>query len=177
MEYRIRKALLSDIDAIMEIEKSSFIKPIQEKRETFEARIKNSPESFFVFEEDNVFGYICAEFLEKEPESSRDLELNHLPLETGKDFNQKKCLYISSFAILPQKRGCGLGKKLWNESLSLFEKLSYKMPIFLLVNEVWKNAASIYEKSGFFKIGIFKNFFKTETEEIFTDGILMKKEM
>ena len=46
----------------------------------------------------------------------------------------------------------------------------------LLVNELWTKALSIYEKSGFEKIKIFKNFFEN-SENSFSDGILMKLDL
>lgn len=175
MNYTIRNAKLSDLDDIMKVEENSFIKPIQEARETFAIRIKNCPKTFFVFEQNNVFGYICGEFLSKEPKTRGELELNHHPQIIEEDLTQNRYFYISSFAILPEYRGSGLGKILWNKSLLKVKEMYPKITFYLLVNEEWKGALSIYEKSGFFKVQTFNSFFKTENDSIFTNGILMKK--
>lgn len=53
-ELRIRKAELSDLDSIMNIEENGFIPEIQEERQVFEARIKACPELFLIFEASNT---------------------------------------------------------------------------------------------------------------------------
>ena len=76
---RLRKALISDLDDIMQVEKSSFILPIQEDRAVFEERIRLCPDLFLVFEDDGagsgekVLGYLSAEIMEKIPETRGEL--------------------------------------------------------------------------------------------------------
>lgn len=55
-ELRIRKAELSDLDSIMNIEENGFIPEIQEERQVFEARIKACPELFLIFGAANCSG-------------------------------------------------------------------------------------------------------------------------
>lgn len=55
-ELRIRKAELSDLDSIMNIEENGFIPEIQEERQVFEARIKACPELFLIFEASSYSG-------------------------------------------------------------------------------------------------------------------------
>lgn len=106
------------------------------------------------------------------------------------------CIYISSFSILPQFRGQGNGGKLWNQSLDFLKNCTLNSesqnagksnsdpytahsPVscfILLVNDLWKGARHIYEKSGFKQINVFKDFFPAESNA-FSDGILMKKDL
>lgn len=168
----IRKALKSDIDSIMNIEKDSFIPQIQESKSVFEKRIEFLNETFLIFtDSDNneIIGYLSGEFLETIPSAKEDIKLNHLP-----SCRKSELLYISSFAISPSKRGQGIGNKLFSESINYFLNNFKINEIILLVNESWVKARTIYEKQEFEEINIFKNFFKTEKNS-YTNGILMKK--
>lgn len=173
----IRLAKTDDIEAIMRIEKSSFIPQIQEKQTVFEKRIKECPELFLVAEEnDEVYGYLCAEFMEKAPETADELALGHKP-KTAADVKASMSdliVYISSFAILPEKRGNGTGKKFWNDSIEYLTKAGNNPAFYLLVNDLWKGARKIYENNGFIYVKTFSNFFPTESSG-YSDGILMKK--
>src|SRR5574344_688760 len=168
----IRKALKSDIDSIMNIEKDSFIPQIQESKSVFEKLIEFLNETFLIFtDSDNneIIGYLSGEFLEAIPSAKEDIKLNHLP-----SCRKSELLYISSFAISPSKRGQGIGNKLFSESINYFLNNFKINEIVLLVNESWVKARTIYEKQEFEEINIFKNFFKTEKNS-YTNGILMKK--
>ena len=166
----IRKASIEDIDDIMKVEWSSFIAGIQEEKSVFEERIRRCPDLFLIFEQDdNVAGYLCAEIMDKVPESGEELELGHLP---GKSHSKNGYIYISSFAILPEFRGKGAGRLLWNESITFLKEQCGIKKILLLVNEEWKGAFHIYENSGFKTINRFPGFFVSE-EKNRSDGILM----
>ena len=181
---RLRKALISDLDDIMQVEKSSFILPIQEDRAVFEERIRLCPDLFLVFEDDGagsgekVLGYLSAEIMEKIPETRGELKLGHKPIPVKKSsiLNSKSSpyIYISSFALLPQARGGGFGKKMWNMSLAYFQENFPTCNFLLLVNEVWQGAKHIYQTSGFETLRTFTDFFPTESTS-FTAGILMVK--
>ena len=173
----IRKATIDDIDSIMDVEFSSFIKEIQENKNVFIERIKRCPSLFLIFEDDDksIGGYLSSEIMTKIPETAKELELGHLPSNTENKENSKKYIYISSFAILPKYRGSGMGKIMWNKSIEYFKENLNIESFLLLVNEEWKGAFHIYESSGFTVVKEFPSFFFSN-EKGSSSGILMVKE-
>lgn len=170
----VRNATASDIDFIMEVEKSSFINSIQEERDVFFKRIEVCPSLFLILQKDGVSaGYLSAEIMRSVPVDSSELKLGHSP-KPFTSISQSDYVYISSFAVLPEFRGNGCGKKFWNLSMDYFKSLGIKK-FLLLVNDCWKGAKHIYRESGFSQIEIFKNFFPTEDGN-YSDGILMVQE-
>lgn len=170
--FSLRTALQSDIDFIMKVEESSFIKSIQESREVFLKRIGVCPHLFLIFQfKDIPAGYISAELMHKIPQTAEELKLGHEP-ELIKTVTSSDFIYISSFALLPEYRGKGAGKINWNNAINYFEGKGFKN-FLLLVNKEWVGAAHIYEESGFSKIAEFKDFFPSEKSEK-SDGILMQ---
>lgn len=200
---KIRTACESDLPQIMLIEKSSFVSQIQENQNVFLERIKACPKLFLIFYDsneenrseslsyensENIAGYLCAELFSEIPLNPDELQLGHLPQKILSDdslknnFTNQYFIYISSFAIFPSKRGGGTGKQCWNLAMEYFKNMNFEQNnviikgFLLLVNELWTKALSIYEKSGFEKIKIFKNFFEN-SENSFSDGILMKLDL
>jgi len=171
----IRQAFITDIDHIMKIEKASFIPQIQEEKDVFIQRIKCSPSGFLVFIDEaseQIAGYICGEAMSEIPQTALEIALGHNPKKQKKN---APFFYISSFAILPEFRGNGNGKKLWNECLNYFLQQNKELKYFLLlVNKEWENARHIYENSGFELINTFKDFFPAENG-INTDGLFYKR--
>lgn len=187
----LRNATLQDLPEIMKIERQSFIPQIQEEEEVFRQRIMLCPETFLIFDflKDEAAGadctrktilpapalpgtagYICGEFLSHLPASADEIALGHAPCAQNKNFPY---FYISSFALLPEFRGNGNGKLLWNKSLEYFSKLANPgCKFLLLVNSDWQNAFHIYQNSGFKTINTFKNFFPRQ-DGTTSDGILM----
>lgn len=164
-------ATLNDLSQIMIVEKDSFLPSIQEEESVFAKRIEFCPETFLVFKDNKkVIGYICAEYCSRIPSKAEELKLNHLPEKTS----ESSILYISSFAILSDFRGNGIGSELWNRSLACFKKTGSFSKILLLVNDEWKGARHIYEKSGFIQIDTFINFFPKINPSEKSDGILME---
>ena len=171
----IRKALPSDIDDIMKVECSSFIKEIHEEKSVFIERIKRCPDLFLIFEENGeVAGYLSAEILNSIPKTSEELKLGHLPSVSKNNDNSNSYIYISSFALLPSFRGGGKGKQMWNRSVNYFSESLNISHFLLLVNEEWKGAYHIYESSGFKTINTFPSFFFSN-EKGSSSGILMEK--
>lgn len=169
----VRAATPGDLAQILRVESASFIPLITESGEVFAERIKKCPESFFVFtdgEDGRVFGYICAEKMDSVPRSSARLALGHTPRQSAAG----TVLYISSFALLPEYRGRGLGGRLWRESVRLFSALPSVRTIILLVNEKWAAARKIYEDDGFRAVRTFPRFFPSENGTS-AAGILMGK--
>lgn len=170
---KVRTANITDISSIMKIESAGFIPQIQEEQHVFEQRIKACPELFLVFEDETsgkVAGYLSAEYLDKLPSCAAELALGHVPNKSS----SSSIIYISSFSILPEYRGNGTGKLLWNQAMEYFESLHTAPSLLLLVNQAWPGAKHIYENSGFKVINTFHEFFPTETSQR-TDGILMIK--
>jgi len=171
----LRQASLNDITSIMKVEAAGFIPQIQEEQSVFEQRIGVCPQLFLVFEDEadgTVAGYLSAEYLDHVPGSASELALGHVPNK----FSSSSLIYISSFSILPEYRGSGTGKLLWNQSLEYFKSLGTANSLLLLVNEAWTGARHIYENSGFKVINTFENFFPTETVDK-TAGILMQRDL
>lgn len=193
---KVRTATIDDIDVIMQIEKSSFVPLIQEEKSVFLERINACPQLFLIFYDDNenndneeIVGYLSAELLSDIPCDACQIKLGHSPVAMKSLFINNDCnkakskafyIYISSFAIFPQKKGKGTGKMCWNCAVDYFETVRFSdfnikiKGFLLLVNELWEAALSIYKKSGFSEINIFENFFKNE-EKSYSNGILMQK--
>ncbi len=186
---KIRQANLFDIDSIMNIENRSFIPQVCEENQVFLQRLKVFPQGFILLvddsiseenenvglgaKKDNVCGYFCTELWERIPETAESFSVGH-------DISLAHCpngsvLYISSFAVLPEFRGFGVGTKFFCSALKYIEEsVSNLKEEVLLVNENWFGARHIYEKNGFSKCFTIKNAFKNEFLQPQT-GIVMKK--
>ena len=186
---KIRTANLLDIDSIMNIENRSFIPQVREERQVFLRRLEVFPQGFILLVDDsgsfknvgsdegaknnNICGYLCTERWEKMPESpeifcvGHDISLAHSPVGS--------VLYISSFAVLPEFRGSGIGGKFFCSALNYIEESVQNLTSqVLLVNENWPGARHIYKKNGFSECFSVKNAFQDEFFELQT-GIVMKK--
>jgi len=176
MNLNIRTATISDLPQIMNVEQHGFIPQIQEQAAVFEARIRANPDLFLIFEDSEiqtVAGYLSAEYMKTIPSSANELSLGHTPAAVSK--SQETYIYISSYSLLPQYRGGGIGKQMWNSSISWFENTLGAKKILLLVNEEWQGAKHIYENSGFQTVAIFQNFFPSEKDDKKSAGILMER--
>lgn len=142
-----------------------------------------------------VCGYLCAEkwdslpdfeelrslsgveMSEKERKSAlkrieKRFALGHNPLLTHKI---NGCyLYVSSFALLKEYRGKGLGEKFFKNSLAALCAANPEIKkVVLLVDSEWQAALKIYEKLGFQKVFELKEFFPTLQKKVNADGIIM----
>ena len=98
--------------------------------------------------------------------------LGHNPLLTHKI--DGAYLYVSSFALLKEYRGKGLGEKFFLNSLAaLCSAMSGIKKVVLLVDSEWENALKIYKKLGFEQIFVLKEFFPTIQKKVSADGIVM----
>ncbi|WNY25691.1 N-acetyltransferase [Methanolapillus millepedarum] len=174
----IRKAVPSDIDAIMDIEKYSFHSKIMESRDVFEDRISIFANGFLVAETGGrVVGYISSELWDYSDEIPYfHFSINHSISDTHKPMGNE--IYISSVAVYPNVRGEKIGKKLF---LALLESLRSEYDIvssILIVNSDWKNAHGMYQKEGFAEIGQIDGFFpKISSDPKSGTGIIMRKSM
>lgn len=171
-----------DIDSIMMIERGAFIPQIQEKQKIFEERLKIFANGFFVLADTSeeiilknkkalVAGYFSSEIWNYVPGDDNFFALNHSPSKTHN--KNGKVLYVSSFALLPQYKGLGHGKKLFESSLkTICTSFPQLETVLLLVNEQWTSAKKIYSALGFKILRTIKDFFPTLTNTT-SDGILM----
>lgn len=148
------------LDFLMETESQSFVKELQETRETYLNRINAFPDYVFLFfdEENKYFGYFCGEFLTKIPETAEEIAFNHTPCNT----NHGNVFYISSFAINQNYRKMHLGKTMFNKVFEILKNDSKIKEMVLLVNEKWGRARKIYEDCGFKIINSFERVFPPE---------------
>ena len=145
-----------------------------------------------------VCGYLCAEkwdslpdfeelrslsgveMSEKEQKSAlkrieKRFALGHNPLLTHKT---NGCyLYVSSFALLKEYRGKGLGEKFFKNSLAALCAANPEIKkVVLLVDSEWQTALKIYEKLGFQKVFELKEFFPTIQKKVNASGVIMTAE-
>ena len=189
-----------DIDSIMKIERQAFIPQIQEKKKTFEKRLEIFPNGFLILSDASeaavkqngnavTCGYLCSEIWSSLPSPTDSDEIFTRKFKLGhniKDTHDSsgRYLYISSFAILRDYQGKGLGKRFFENALAALCGAYKKVEkVVLLVDEEWKNAIRIYETLGFSHVRTLPNFFptfgKTGIMSIFekktySDGIVME---
>ncbi|MBR4373278.1 MAG: GNAT family N-acetyltransferase, partial [Treponema sp.] len=167
-----------DIDSIMKIERQAFIPQIQEKKKTFEKRLEIFPNGFLILSDASetavkqngnavTCGYLCSEIWSSFPSAGdsddvfmRKFKLGHNIKDTH-DSNGRY-LYISSFAILRDYQGKGLGKRFFENALAaLCGSFRNVEKVVLIVNEEWKGAIKIYKSLGFEEVRTLKDFFPT----------------
>jgi len=165
-----------DIDSIMKIERQAFIPQIQEKKKTFEKRLEIFSNGFLILSDSSekvvkengnalTCGYLCSEIWDSFPLQtdsdeifSRKFKLGHNIKETHSQ--NGSYLYISSFALLRDYQGHGLGCKFFESSVAaLCGSFQNVKKVVLLVNEEWQNALKIYKSLGFEEIKVLKEFF------------------
>lgn len=169
----------------MEIENRSFLSQVREKRGLFLERLNVFSGGFILLVDESsgvkgggskgekVCGYFCTERWKKISRGSDIFSVGH-------DISKTHCsdgpvLYISSFAVLPEFRGGGLGGKFFFDALEFIEKSQQGLKeVALLVNENWSAARHIYKKNGFSECFLIKNAFQNEFLEL-QAGIVMKK--
>ena len=170
-----RAARPSDIRSIMDIEAASFDAATRESEAVFLSRIEICKNCFIVFEDaasHALCGYFSAEKWERIPESDKAFSLEHDPVSSHRPAGS--VLYLSSFALLPEYRGCGIGKKLFAQSVEHFSSGNPEVKTaLLLVNEAWRGALHIYKKNGFSEFRRIENFFAEDGVK--TAGIVMTK--
>lgn len=142
-DFKIKKAEKSDAFELENISKASLTDFWSEK--SFESELKNKHSLTLVgFLNKSAISYITGQFFDF--------------------FN------INSLAVLSKYRRQGIGKKLLNEVV-LFCKDNDIEKLCIEVRKSNYYAIKFYEKNGFKKVGIRKNFYSNPIE----DAILMNK--
>lgn len=175
-KINFRKVQPSDLAAVMKIEQASFEAGIFESESTYAERIKTFPDGFMLLEFDGaVIGYICSEIWPYQKEiKAENFTLGHSIQESHNLSGEE--IYISSMAILPEYRGQGLGKLMFQKFLEHIQAtFLHTHSIILIVSENWERARKIYANNGFTEIDRIKDFFKYQAEEKVEDGIVMRK--
>ncbi|MGE5631908.1 MAG: GNAT family N-acetyltransferase [Caulobacteraceae bacterium] len=172
-----RNAVLEDISSIMKIEHSSFSHAICEEEKVFVERIITFSDGFRVMEfNGEIVGYICSEVWDKGNAASEEyFTLGHSIKSQHKPNGSK--LYISSMGILPEYRGKGFGKLLFNEFIKYITAAFVNIDsVILIVSEKWINARKIYKENKFKEIHVLQDFFKYKGEKLrCEDGIVMRR--
>jgi ribosomal-protein-alanine N-acetyltransferase len=141
MKLKIRKAELSDVPWIMQIEQNSFTEPWQDS--SFKDEITDH-EVFVISYNQELIGYICG-------------------WKILDEYN------ITNLAIRSDLRKKGLGDLLVSYVMSLHrEDCSL---IYLEVRESNLAARKLYKKRGFKIIGIRKNYYSDPSEDAILMGI------
>jgi ribosomal-protein-alanine N-acetyltransferase len=174
---KFRKANEKDISSIMQIEKLSFSSEICENEDIFKERISIFPEGFIIMTyNERVIGYLCSELWKyKYKVEAENFILGH---SINKFHNNNgNELYISSMGILPQYRGKGMGRVLFENSLDyILERYKNLKTAVLIVSKKWENAIGIYRKNNFKEILVLNSFFKYHNlQKNYEDGIVMRK--
>ena len=174
MAIVVREARASDVEYIVELERSCFDAPSCEARKVHEERVKVFSPGFLIMEKDgDVVGMISSEIwdVKSEPDESF-FTLGHSISELhSEDGNE---LYLSNFCVFPKYRGSGYGKILFNTLLSRI-KISYPRlrEAALIVSEDWGAARHIYSGRGFEIDRVIPEFFTANDGK--HNGLVMKK--
>lgn len=180
----VRPAQAADLDAIMQVERTSFADGVAESTAVFAERLNAAQGCNHVLvhgETAAVCGYFTAEIWQAARFDAAAFALGH-------PVHERHCpdgtvLYISSFALLPALRGkkitlsggaripsaaaqrtgaaqrAGAAKTFFraavNDTLYAFPQLER---ILLLVHEDWHKAIRIYESEGFTRTSVLEQF-------------------
>lgn len=154
---QIKKMQEEDIAAVLTIEESSFSKPWT--REGFQSAIKR-PEAV----------YLVAKGQGNENDR-KEMKIGHKPIMgyagmwVAADEGE-----ITNVAVHPKHRGNGIGTQLLEKLLEYGKKAGVSV-YYLEVRKSNQSAVRLYDRQGFERVGIRKNFYEAPTE----DAIIMRK--
>lgn len=172
-----RNANMNDISSIMNIELASFSKEICETKTVFLERINIFSKGFRVMEYNKeIIGYVSSEIWEYRDNITVDsFSLGHSIAELH---NPKgKEIYISSIGLLPEYRGKGLGRFMFENFLEYCKNELTKIEsAILIVSDKWNKAKNIYIENGFKRKIEINNFFNYKNPMLPSeDGIVMRR--
>lgn len=81
-------------------------------------------------------------------------------------------VYLGGLAIQPALAGKGAGQQMLHEIIAFVKEQGYKR-VELTVATINEKAINLYEKSGFLKEGVLKNFTWLKKEQRFLDEVVM----
>jgi len=132
----IRKAIINDIIGLVKIEKKVFTESLGESF-LYDEFLLNPFAHYFVYEVNNkVVGYIGFRAIDEHAE-------------------------VMNFCMDPDYQGQGFGTELFNHSVDYLKSLGVKT-MLLEVRKSNKKAQAFYERFGFAKSHVRKNYYKTE---------------
>lgn len=138
----IREMTFYDIDRVYEIENESFFEPWS-KKILINELLNNKLTKHFVLEKEGIIvGFYISRFVIDESE-------------------------LDTIAIKKEYRGQGLGEKLMNHYIKYCKSKGVKK-ISLEVRVTNEAAINLYEKYGFVKRGIRKNYYSYINEDAYT---------
>lgn len=177
-DFKIRKALKSDIKAIMQIENEGFDDGIKENENIFIERINTFNDGFLILSDvnDMVVGYISSEIWNyKDKINENDFALEH-SIKIKHDYNGDE-LYISSMVLSDELKGKGWGHILLYYLIDNIKEYypNIKSAVLVVCTD-WKHARKIYRNKGFVEIYTMKDFFKP-INSLSSDGIIMRKDL
>ena len=170
IKRELRVATLKDLRKIMNLETLCFPDVYtKELKEIYKKRIEIFSEGFYILEYKNrIIGFVTTEIWNKDQPFT--FRINH-KIERSLDKNGT-ILYISSLNVHPKYSNQGLGYFILNEAIKIIKEKYPKInEVVLIVNEKWKNAIHLYEKSNFKNTDSIKRFFSTNK------GLIYKKEI
>lgn len=139
----VRAMRMADLDEVMLIERRSFSAPWEES--TFRGLMRRPSAALLVAEtDDELTGYSVMWFAADEGE-------------------------LGDIAVVPERRGEGIGRKLLRESISVAASRGTRS-LYLEVRESNGAARRLYEKVGFSVVGVRKQYYTEPVE----DAIVMK---
>jgi ribosomal-protein-alanine N-acetyltransferase len=132
----IRKAIVNDINYLVKIEKKVFTESLGESF-LYDEFLLNPFAHYFVYEVNKeVVGYIGFRAIDEHAE-------------------------VMNFCMDPEYQGQGLGTELFNYSVDFLQSIGVKS-MLLEVRKSNKKAQAFYERFGFVKSHVRKNYYKTE---------------
>ncbi|MEK6255149.1 MAG: ribosomal protein S18-alanine N-acetyltransferase [Gemmatimonadales bacterium] len=142
----VRAMRLADLDEVMVIERRSFSAPWEES--TFRGLMRRPSAALLVAEtDDELTGYSVMWFAADEGE-------------------------LGDIAVVPERRGEGIGRRLLRESLSVAASRGTRS-LYLEVRESNDVARRLYEKVGFNVVGVRKQYYTEPVE----DAIVMRLDL
>ena len=166
MNIKLRPLEVKDLDAIVELEQTSFHKDVWEAKEIYLKRLVTfALGNIGFFLDQKLIGFMCSElWLKQERYPLERFALSH-DIDEYYNVNGKE-LYISSFALNPAYKHILRGKEAFKIALAFYkENLSFDS-IILMVSEEWKAAISIYLKFNFKEITRIKNYFPNNSDAL-----------
>jgi GNAT superfamily N-acetyltransferase len=146
-----------NLDDIVQIQKACYMKPFWETKSSFENKLLRYPNGAFAISDENdtvikgyifFFPWIRKKEVPLEVETSDQLGENYGGKATPIIPDNPDVMYIHDFALLPEMRGRGLGRKLMELVIRKAKGLKFKYIGLMSV----QGSQKFWEKMGFIPI-------------------------